>query len=135
MQLSIIITGFYLSGTVIKSALTEWYNDPVITSLDSIAAPINSIQFPTVTVCRDETVEPPDNWAVPEILLNLLDFRCEYQNWQIDFGVYCNVTEPLRKDFQFLLKSVVDVYMQWLFEEGNMNNSQRLFHQKRYEII
>ena len=134
MQLSIIITGFYLSGTVIKSAITEWYNDPVITSLDSIAAPIDSIQFPTITVCRDETIEPPDNWTIPEILLNLLDFGCRIEYWQIQIGMYCNVTEPLRKDYQFLLKSVVNVYTHWLFEKGNMNDSKKLFNQNRYEM-
>ena len=68
--------GFYMSAQVIESAFTEWYNDPVITSLDSIAEPIDSIQFPTVTVCRDQANVPPDNWAFLENLLNFLAFKC-----------------------------------------------------------
>ena len=56
------------------------------------------------------------------------------QYWQIQLGMYCNVTEPLRKDYQFLLKSVVNVYTHWLFEKGNMNDSKKLFNQNRYEM-
>ena len=57
---------------MIQSALKDWAEEPVITSLDSISYPINSIQFPTITVCKDEYKEQPDNWAYLEKLLNLL---------------------------------------------------------------
>ena len=40
----------------------DWDDNPVITTMDSIAAPIKNIQRPTVTVCPDEDT-PPDNWA------------------------------------------------------------------------
>ena len=70
-----------MSAQVIKSAFTEWYNDPVITSLDSIAEPIDSLQFPTVTVCRDQSKVPADNWAFLENLLNFLAFKCESQQY------------------------------------------------------
>ena len=42
--------------------------------MDSIAAPIEDIQFPTVTVCQDEFKEP-DNWAAIEAILNNVAFR------------------------------------------------------------
>ena len=73
-----------MSAQVIKSAFTEWYNDPVITSLDSIAEPIDSLQFPTVTVCRDQSKDPADNWAFLENLLNFLAFKCTIVNDHIN---------------------------------------------------
>ena len=70
----------------------DWNENPTITSLDSIAAPINDIQFPTITVCNDKLHEIQDNWSFLESILNFLDF---------DLNV--------EKDFQFLFKSIKDV--------------------------
>ena len=66
--------------------------NPTITSLDSIAAPINDIQFPTITVCNDKLHEIQDNWSFLESILNFLEF---------DLNV--------EKDFQFLFTSIKDV--------------------------
>jgi hypothetical protein len=63
------------SGLLINQAFTDWANNPVITTLDSIAAPINLIQFPTVTVCMEKN-SPPDNWAFTETILNVIAFEC-----------------------------------------------------------
>ena len=37
-----------------------WEENPVITTMDSIAAPIQGIQIPTLTVCENEG-KPSDN--------------------------------------------------------------------------
>ena len=89
---------------MINSAFTDWSVNPVITTLDSIAAPIDGIQFPTVTVCADDNDKPSDNWAFLENILNVLMFSC-HQNYND-----CNETEHLRKDFSFLMENIVNIY-------------------------
>ena len=91
------------AGYMINSAFTEWSDNPVITTLETISAPIDDIQFPTVTVCPD-TKEPPDSWAFLENILDFLAFDCRpsVEN--------CSNTEPLRRDFEFLIKNVKGIH-------------------------
>ena len=63
------------AGLSIHAAIKEWHASPVITTLDSIAAPVTSIQFPTVTVCQEE-FHPKDHWAILENILNFVAFEC-----------------------------------------------------------
>ena len=82
---------------MVYTAFEDWSENPIITTLDSIAAPINSIQFPTVTVCTDD--EPSDNWAFLDKILDPLAFSCTKS--KSDFDYYkiienCNETEILR---------------------------------------
>lgn len=67
--MTLIVLGFVACGYMIQRALQDWANNPVLTTLDTIVAPIEDIQFPTVTVCPDETTDP-DNWALIETILN-----------------------------------------------------------------
>ena len=87
-----------------------------MTTLDSIAAPIELIQFPTVTVCRNE-FKPPDNWVLLENILNNVAFEC-YLNgvWSGD-GLYhaCNETEKLRQDFEELINPVAKTFKNWAY--------------------
>ena len=62
-----VILGFLASGVFIKDSFISWDDQPTITTLDSIAAPIEDIQFPTVTVCENE-VTPPDSLAPIEVI-------------------------------------------------------------------
>ena len=101
---------------MIHSALIDWSDNPVITSLDSISTPIDLIQFPTITVCKDETKEQPDNWAYLENLLNLLSFHC----FQI---TDCFSSETLRKDFRYVIRNVVDQF------ELNIKEDNEAIHQ------
>ena len=93
-----IATGFISFGLQINTSLIEWDSNPTLTTLETIAAPISQVQFPTVTVCPDPYANP-DNWAYPEILLNSLSFEC-YEN-DPRFPD-CSKTEELRKDFKQL---------------------------------
>ena len=70
----------------------DWNENPTITSLDSIAAPINDIQFPTITVCNDKLHEVQDNWSFLETILNFFDYDLN-----------------MEKDFQLLFRSIKDV--------------------------
>ena len=108
----------------------EWSEDPVITTLESISAPINEIQFPTVTVCEEV---PPDNWALPEKILNLLAFECkreECRSYPPSYPLFLqekcqnpssectNSTEKIRKDFEFMIRTVVKEYWNILKDES-----------------
>ena len=114
----------YISANIIKSAIIDWNENPVITSLDSIAAPIDDLQFPTLTVCNDKTNERQDNWALIESLMDHLDFKCSYPSTGYD----CSPTNKLRSDFQFLIESIVTVYEEWLEENDKIGKSHRLFN-------
>ena len=122
--------GFFASGIMIRSALVDWATYPVITSLDSISTPINEIQFPTITVCKDETKEQPDNWAYMEKALNLLSFNCDYDNDKNN----CHYSQKLKKDFRFLSENLVTVYEKWILKNlQDKAGLQALFHDTSYQ--
>ena len=106
------------AGLSIHAAIKEWHASPVITTLDSIAAPVTSIQFPTVTVCQEE-FHPKDHWAILENILNFVAFECaDYPDVAFDEYGYtlasCNDTVKVREDFQFLITSVTDFFLNQL---------------------
>ena len=105
-------------------AFSDWQKDPVITSLDSIAAPIENIQFPTVTVCNDKWNEVHDNWNFLESLLDFLDFQYSYPSTGYDLST----SEALRNDFKFLIESVVNVYKDWLDKDDNLHKAENILN-------
>ena len=101
--------------------MKEWHASPVITTLDSIAAPIKLIQFPTVTVCQEE-FHPLDQWAAIENILNFVAFECTDDVDIIfeEYGRYfpaCNDTVKVRNDFQFVISLVIDYFKKELNEK------------------
>ena len=116
---------------MINSAFNDWSEHPVITTLDSIAAPINDIQFPTVTVCLDQ---PPDNWAFLENVLNSLAFSCNQEDYlgNSEFK-HCNETEELRHDFKFLVSSLSYIYQRLPYEFGGDVIPKDLFHSSYFK--
>lgn len=116
-------------------AWQEWYDDPVITSLDSIATPVEFVQFPTITVCNDKFNEVHDNWAPIESIFNFVDIYCYSPANSIKYGKYCNVTDNLRNDFEFLFQSIVDIHIKTMLKNSNLNESLKFLNngEKRYE--
>ena len=104
-------------------AFSDWQKDPVITSLDSIAAPIENIQFPTVTVCNDKWNEVHDNWNFLESLFDFLDFQCGYFSSDYD----CSPSYALRNDFKFLIESIINVYKNWIYKDDNLHKTDKIF--------
>ena len=125
-QTLIVLVGLMLSGFLISQAFQGWADEPTITTLDTIAAPIGDIQFPTVTVCNDYIENGPDNWAFLETVLNLFRFRC----FDADD---CKLAAPLRKDFKYVTQSVVDTFSKWQFKEENLEQSIRILDAPEYE--
>ena len=98
---------------MVYTAFEDWSENPIITTLDSIAAPINSIQFPTVTVCTDN--EPSDNWAFLDKILDHLAFSCSKSEND------CNETEILRNDFESSLEAFINVFLKIRYDEVPKN--------------
>ena len=93
---------------MINQAVTQWSDNPVITTLETISAPINDIQFPTVTVCDQK---PADNWGPIEKVFNSLAFECS------KLTPNCiESTKEIRKDYKLLIASFVDAYLRLLNE-------------------
>ena len=108
------------SGFFIKNAFMDWDDNPVITTMDSIAAPIKNIQRPTVTVCPDEDT-PPDNWAPIEVIANYLSFACTNSEYQayipgVDLLPLCNSTKHIRKDFEYVIKAITRDMTKWMVD-------------------
>ena len=110
----IVVIAFSTAGVLINSALTQWKYNPTLTTLDTIAAPIDDIQFPTVTVCNDYSSNPPDNWSILENLLNLVNFDCRKN----DDG--CDTTDIIRNDFKFVTELILDAFKKWLLKTDNI---------------
>ena len=104
-QIIIITFGFISSGIIIKSSLNDWSDSPLLTTLDSIGAPNEDVQFPTVTACKDES-KPLSNWHLIETILNEIEFQCNDQD--------C-LKSQLHKDFQPILDGYVWNLKNWLF--------------------
>jgi hypothetical protein len=91
------VAGFSTAGWIVQQSLNDWSDNPIITTLDSIAAPIDLVQFPTVTVCSEKNT-PPDNWSYLEKVLNFLSFDCHDEkdsNYKRLSDVTCNDTQKL----------------------------------------
>ena len=93
---------------MINQAFTQWSEHPVITTLETISAPIDTIQFPTVTVCDQK---PADNWGPIEKVLNSLAFECSSPTSNCKES-----TKEIRKDFKFLIAALVKLCLELLNE-------------------
>ena len=126
LQLIFIALGFLFATFVVIRSSNDWEQTPVITTLDSIAAPIDLIQFPTITVCRNE-YKPPDNWALLEIILNNVAFQCFPDGTWIDpeggdyFSPPCNETVNIRQDFKDLINPVTNIFKKWIYNPKYAN--------------
>ena len=111
------------SGKFISDSFADWEEDPIVTTMDSIAAPIRELQFPTVTVCPEKN-KPPDNWAALEVLLNFVAYECDTSPYhQSKLGLPpCNITKEARNDFGYLFESSVRHFIETL-KESNLTLS------------
>ena len=63
----IILIFFILAAYLINNAFIDWNENQTITTISSIATPVQETQFPTVTVCQNPDT-PPDVWSFLEKL-------------------------------------------------------------------
>ena len=87
---------------MIKESYDDWNDNPIITTVEEFGTSLNHVDFPTVTICHEPKYQP-DNWVLPEMILNFFAFDC----WNKD--VLCQATENIRNDFGELVEYVFDV--------------------------
>ena len=104
---------FSISGTLIHTAFSQWANDPILTTLDTIAAPIDNVQFPTVTACNIYWDYPPNSWSIIENTLNLVNFDCRGSE-------DCKSIDSIQKDFGYLIEPIIDLFKEWLLKQDNL---------------
>ena len=135
-----MIHGFLASGVFIKDSFISWDDQPTITTLDSIAAPIEDIQFPTVTVCNEE-YKKPDDWTLLEIILNAVAFECKDEHIEgIIFPGYkelplCSTTKEIRKDFFFMLKQTLKEFFSSVASSKNIPLAKMVVSQMNAEHV
>ena len=111
-----MITGLIWAGLLTSWSVEEWSVKQTITTLDSIAASIKDVQFPSVTVCPERFTKP-DNWALPQLILNSFAFECyEKSPNSVEFP-NCTVTKKLREDFvDEIVKELQSKFMSWAYD-------------------
>ena len=58
---------------MINASVEDWTQKPVVTSIDTTAAPTKDIFFPAVTVCH-EMPHLHESWELPTLIFNFFDF-------------------------------------------------------------
>ena len=111
-----IIGGFGLAIHTIYFSFLGWSENPVITTLDTITAPIHDVQFPTITACADSQ---PDNWAFLENVLNNVALECHVL--QDD----CEQTKQVRNDFGYMFERIGTDFEDYLYQD-HFNDSHNL---------
>ena len=117
------------------SLLLPVYNKSIIilvmTTIESTSTPVQSIQFPTVTVCPGDLMEA-DRWAFIEEILNKVRFECFKEN------VNCSQTEAARDEHKILIggtfgkvKSTIDKFFT---DEGKSLNESLEFLEETLKI-
>ena len=72
---AIVIAGFVCySGKMLYHTFEDWSQNKVLTSIDNVETPLKEVDFPTITICHEPKYEV-DNWALPEMILNLAPFE------------------------------------------------------------
>ena len=64
---------------MIFQSLQDWTDNPVLMSVDTFMNPMGDVDFPAVTLCQSQTVQP-DNWALTEQVFNSFKYDCRYKS-------------------------------------------------------
>ena len=94
-----IAIGLSFSGYLIYNSTLDWENNQAITTLESIATPIQDVQFPTVTACPHENTKP-DNWSFLEKILNALNFNSNIVKQGIINPIISKILANVEKKFR-----------------------------------
>ena len=79
---SFIVRGCWIVITVVmaiagliwvSNVTTEWSKNPTVLVTETISGPIETVQFPSITICNSFDA---DKWAFMRNLMNLIKFRC-----------------------------------------------------------
>ena len=111
---------------MINASVDDWTKKPVVTSIDTTAAPTKDIFFPSITACH-ETPHHHESWELPSLIFNLFDF--------VNCGKDCkskSVTELL-SGFENFISRIIDKHLKYDFGQDSqkfvytkLDNGQKL---------
>ena len=91
---------------MINTSVQDWSRNPVVTSIDTTAAPNSEVDFPAITAC-EEMPRKHESWEVPTLIFNSIDFlTCDSDD--CDESVF-KENKAAFKDF---LEELVDKYLE-----------------------
>ena len=70
---------FYSSTVIIIQGFQDWNENPILMTVETFDSPLQSIEFPAITLCPSNEFQP-DNWDLTEKVLNYFKFNCEAGN-------------------------------------------------------
>ena len=114
-----LIVSLTASICIIQTSFEDWNKHPILTTVERTdgTAAIDSV-FPAITICKGNSFQP-DNWVLPEIILDFFKFHCENET-------ECHKTEKIQKDF----KSVLNKIYQKL--TNSVEKSYKEFHLQKW---
>ena len=68
---------YFILGVLFSDSILAWQADPMVINLAETGLPVRNLDFPAVTVCRDEKDDVTDRWYFIEAVMNVLDMFCE----------------------------------------------------------
>ena len=118
---------------MISQSVKDWTENPVVTSIDTVEAPINDVPFPALSVCHPSP-NFHQNWQVPELILNFIDINSNSEDEKVKKLVagLSNFTDKVLDEY-LALKSPYDVYDSMSHDDVNFviweNGDQLWFHE------
>ena len=105
--------GLMWAGLLTSWSVQEWSEKQTITTLDSIAAVVKDVQFPSVTVCPERFTKP-DNWALAQLVLNSFAFECYEKSSSSPEFPNCTLTTNIREDLvNEIVRELQSIFMRW----------------------
>ena len=127
----IIMVCFTLSCSMINNSIQDWNRNPVLITVDNIETSLSEVDFPALTVCNEPQYQP-DNWALPEMVLNAFAFVCNPKYSPED----CQKTEALRKDFKPVLNAIFDELSQLVTKSKfHYESLEKYFLQSKVDAV
>ena len=87
---AVIISMFIGGAIIVTNANSNWISSPTISSVESFAEPVQTVQFPTITICPVNG--EPDKWGFMRSVLNSFKLYCSNAE-------ECEETVTLRSKF------------------------------------
>ena len=67
---------------MISQSVKDWTENPVVTSIDTVEAPISDVPFPALSVCHPSP-NFHQNWQLPELILNFIDINSNHEDEKV----------------------------------------------------
>ena len=110
LQSIVLISSIVYALLMISQSVKDWTENPVVTSIDTVEAPITDVPFPALSVCH-ASPNFHQNWQLPELILNFIDINSNSEDENVKKLVagLSNFTDNVIDEYLALM-SPYDVY-------------------------